>query len=261
MPLLLSDSDTYTDTVPSESAGRNCTRCSGSERSGKLEQKCDREGVMIRLLLGVLGVTGVIVALPLLFGGGGLVWVDETLTDADGYLTAPPVDVAVDGYAIVAGPAEIADLPDLPIGVPKWASLRIRVESQSPSRGIFVGIAAPETLDGYLRDVSHAVVEGIDETGWVLAYRTAEGETIPGAPGEQAFWSASAAGAGPQTLIWEIETGEHSIVVMNEDGSSGLQFDTELGTRLPMLRPTGVSLLVAGALALAAGTILLALAL
>jgi len=211
----------------------------------------------------VLGLTGIVVAMPLLFGGGGLIWIDEAVTDADGYLTSPPVDVAVDGYAIVAGPAEIADLPELPIGLPEWASMRIRVESQSPSRGIFVGVAPADSLDRYLGGVSHAVVEEIGEAGWVLAYRTPEEETETTLepPVDQGIWSSSAAGTGPQLLVWEVEPGAHSLVVMNEDGSSGVAFAAEFGVRAPMIRPLGVSLLIGGVLALAAGTILLALAL
>ena len=40
---------------------------------------------MFRLLLGVVGMVGVLIAVPLLFVGGGLFIVDTALTDSDGF--------------------------------------------------------------------------------------------------------------------------------------------------------------------------------
>ena len=57
---------------------------------------------MFRLLVGLIGVTSVIVAVPLLFAGGSLLWLDTTLTDAEGFVNSVPMEIEIDGYALVA---------------------------------------------------------------------------------------------------------------------------------------------------------------
>ena len=71
----------------------------------------------------------------------------------------------------------------------------------------------------------------------------------------------STAGIGAQELEWELEEGAVSFVVMNEDASDGLAIDAVAGVRVPLIGPVGVGLLIGGGVALAIGTILLALAL
>lgn len=48
---------------------------------------------------------------------------------------------------------------------------------------------------------------------------------------------------------------------MNEDASDGLAFETVVGARVPLIGPVSIGLLVGGAVILAIGTILLAIAL
>ena len=83
---------------------------------------------------------------------------------------------------------------------------------------------------------------------------------LPGRPADQPFWISSTSGAGPQELIWEIEDGTYSIVVMNDDASDGLSFETRIGARVPLLKPIGTGLLVGGSVAVALGALLVALA-
>ena len=90
---------------------------------------------MLRLLLGLLGVTGLLVAMPLLIGGGTALMVDSTWTDEEGFIASTSIDVEVDGYALVAGPAEIDISPDMPLEIGQLATIRLDAVNQSPSRG------------------------------------------------------------------------------------------------------------------------------
>lgn len=227
---------------------------------------------MFRIALGLLGVVGLVAALPILFSGGSLLWFDAVFTDAEGFVNSGELDVEVDGFALLAGPAEIEGLPefpDAPIELSGLATIRIRAENTDPAMGVFIGAADVAALEAYLGNSPYAIVDEVDEEGFVLVYQTevdpvsqTEGDgTIPSLPGDQPFWTASAQGLGEQVLEWDLENGDVSFVVMNENASDGLAFTTSVGVRVPILQPIGVGLAIGGGALLALSTILLAIAL
>lgn len=219
---------------------------------------------MFRLILGVIGFAGVLIALPLLFTGGSLYWVDTALTDEDGFVNSVVMEVEVDGFALVAGPAEIEDLPEIPsspIDLGQIATLRIQALNLDPDQGIFVGIAPTDLLDDYLGGVPYAIVDDTNDDGMFLSYRLNASEQPVSPPADQAFWTLSSTGIGFQELEWELEEGDVSFVIMNEDASDGLAFETIVGARVPLIGPVSIGLVIGGAVTLAIGTILLAIAL
>jgi len=216
---------------------------------------------MFRILMGLIGVVGLVVATSLLFGGGSLLVLESTLTDEEGFINSVPFDIEVDGYAVVAGPAEIEMTPDVPVDLGEIVTLRIRAIHEDPTLAVFVGVADTGDIKAYLGGVPHAIVEDLDDESFSLTYRIdASGET-PGSPSDQPFWIGSTYGPGLQTLEWEVDTGDVSFVVMNEDAIDGISFEAVVGARIPLIRPVGTGLLMAGGVALAVGTLLLALAL
>lgn len=216
---------------------------------------------MFRILMGLIGIAGLVVATSLLFGGGSLLLLDATLTDEEGFFNSVPFDVEVDGYAVVAGPAEIDVAPDVPVDLGEIATLRIHATHEDPTQGIFVGIADTADVDAYLGGVPHAIVEDLDEESFSLTYRVDASGELPETPSEQPFWVSSAYGPGVQELEWDIEAGDVSFVVMNMDASDGISFEAVVGARIPLIRPIGTSLFIGGGVALAVGTLLLVLAL
>jgi uncharacterized membrane protein len=76
------------------------------------------------------------------------------------------------------------------------------------------------------------------------------GTIVPEAPTSQNFWTESAYGSGTQILEWELESGSHSLVLMNNNGSVGVDIDIVLGAKVPLLFGIGVGLLVGGVAAL-----------
>jgi len=216
---------------------------------------------MFRLLVGLIGVTSVIVAASLLFGGGSLLWLDTALTDAQGFINTVPMEMGVDGYALVAGPGEIDIEPELPIDVGDLATIRLRAENQSASQAIFLGVAETDALDAYLGGVAYAVIDELGEDSFEFSYRTNETGEAPLVPTTVDIWVTSAYGVGEQVIEWEISSGDLSFVVMNEAATEGMEFEVVVGARVPLIKSVGVSLLVGGGVALALGTILLAIAL
>ncbi|GAG67549.1 unnamed protein product, partial [marine sediment metagenome] len=77
----------------------------------------------------------------------------------------------------------------------------------------------------------------------------------------QTFWTASAHGAGTQTLEWGIEPGSYSFVLMNDDGSRGLNLSTLVGVKVPpILWGVSVGLLVGGIVVLVIAALMIYLA-
>jgi hypothetical protein len=89
--------------------------------------------------------------------------------------------------------------------------------------------------------------------------RTSAGDRRPAPPAERDIWSASAHGAGTQTLDWDVQDGRWSVVVMNEDGSPGVRAGVSAGAELAFLSAVGWGAIGGGAVLLvAAGAFLVA---
>ena len=183
-------------------------------------------------------------------GLGALALWGESEKDERGYLSTDSQSFAAGTHAIATesldmdldGAEELVDSTSL-------GDLRLDVESQS-GKPLFVGIARSDRVSSYLSDVSHTIVTDVDYDPFEAFYSREAGERSPAAPGGERIWAASAQGAGPQTLTWEVEDGDWSIVVMNADGSPGVQADVSAGAKLPYLTEIGWSALGGGAILL-----------
>jgi len=207
----------------------------------------------------IIGSLILIVGIALLFGGGALVGVDLGFTDDEGFLTSPVADLERDTYAVVGEAALEGD----------WiwwyrhpTTIRIRMTGDVP---VFLGIAPRVDLEAYLLDVSYSEIEEIDfkdyrkKRVWTAEYEDHIGPNAPAPPGDQVFWRASVQGGGTQDLIWEIEPGDWTLVVMNADGLRGIEMSGTVGVEAPWLLAVGIGLLAAGAVLTALGLALILL--
>lgn len=109
----------------------------------------------------------------------------------------------------------------------------------------------------YLRGIDHTLVTDVEDSPFKASYRDQTGEREPSRPADERFWAATTHGAGTQTLEWEAADGDWSVVVMNADGSRGVDAGVSAGLKVSFLGPLGWSLLGGGALfLLAAGGLL-----
>jgi hypothetical protein len=88
---------------------------------------------------------------------------------------------------------------------------------------------------------------------WTTEYADHTGPNAPAPPGDQTFWRASVQGDGTQDLVWAIEPGDWMLVVMNADGSRGIDVSGSIGAEAPWLLAVGIGLLAAGVVLLAIG--------
>jgi hypothetical protein len=203
-----------------------------------------------KIILLIFGIIVLLISLSLLMGGGALLWAQNTIKDSEGFYNTKTIQIEKDSYAIVAGPADIDvdagwdwgwgwDLGDL-------VTFKVEGSNNDNSTQIFIGIARESDIDSYLSGVEHDEITDFHIYPYSLDYRHHSGSVVPGAPTSQTFWTEEDYGPGNRTVEWELEPGSHSLVIMNADGSAGIDTDMVLGAKVPLLFGISVGLLVGG---------------
>jgi hypothetical protein len=203
-----------------------------------------------RIGIAVSGGAVAIVGILLAVGGAAVIAAHAFARDDDGFYSSGTDRFETDGYAIetenidLGTPADTA--PDKLLG-----TVRVRGESAG-SKPVFIAIAPRDRIDAYLDGVSHSVLTDIDDP----EYDDVAGGRPAGPPTKQEFWSAEASGSGEQTMEWDVEGGDWSVVFMNADGSRPVALDAGVAIDLDWLIWVGIGLLVIG-IAMAAGGVAL----
>ena len=213
-----------------------------------------------KIALLIVGIVVVVVAIGLIATGGAVLWANGFLTDDEGYLTTKTIRIDEGSYAVVSEPTDIEvgswwvwDWGDL-------ASFKIEGSNDDSSNDIFMGLADASDLDSYLRDVDYDEVTDFSINPDRLDYRNHPGNSEPAMPTTQDLWLESVNGPGTQTLDWDMQGGTWSLILMNEDGSAGVDLSIVLGVKIPWLFGTGLGLLLGGIVALPIGTLMIVLA-
>jgi hypothetical protein len=188
-----------------------------------------------RLASAVGGAVAALLSLAA-FAGGGVLAVGGVDVDlgAHGRYHAP-------GYALVS---DTTDWRTELFGGVESVRVRAAADGATP---IFVGVAEPAAVRGYLRGVGHTTVR---EDGGVVLHDGAPPATPPG---DAVAWTARASGAGVQTLRWDRDAGDQVLVAMNADGSPSVSARVVSSTVTLRARPALAAGLLAG------GAVLLAL--
>jgi hypothetical protein len=140
-----------------------------------------------------------------------------------------------------------------------FGKVRIRGEGAN-AKTLFIGIGPEAPVARYLASVSHASVEDVEFDPFRVTYRPVAGGAPQGPPTNQHFWVASASGVGTQTLTWKVRDGDWSVVLMNADGSRGVDAHIDLGAKLSFLIWVAIGLLIGGVLVVGGSTALIVLA-
>jgi Domain of unknown function (DUF4389) len=212
-----------------------------------------------RIVLVVLGSILALLAAALMVAGGALLWADRTQRDDNGFLTTPTERFESESFAITSDSIDLFEADssgDWVLSEGVLGSVRITGEG-ADGNDIFIGIAETEDVDAYLDGVEHDEVRDLEFDPFSVDYRRFPGSEPPGPPGEQTFWAASASGADTQRATWEAESGNWTIVVMNSDAAQGVAADVSAGAEANFLLWLAIGLLIAGALLLAGGVVLI----
>jgi hypothetical protein len=85
------------------------------------------------------------------------------------------------------------------------------------------------------------------------------GAATPAAPGAQDFWIERSSSADVARIDWKVRDGDYRLVVMNADGSRGVDTRTSFGVKIPWLPGVGFGVLVLGLVVAAGGLTAVAL--
>jgi hypothetical protein len=177
--------------------------------------------------------------------------------DDQGYVSTDTEQVATSSYALASDDMEID------AGAPHWVfdhndlgKVRLAARSRD-GKPLFVGIAHTSDVNRYLAGSAHTTVTDFESSPFRVHYAEHQGSASPTPPADSSIWTASVHGTGTQRLNWDVADGNWSVVVMNADGSRGVDADVSAGAKLPFLVPLAWSAIGGGiALLLAAGGLL-----
>ena len=194
------------------------------------------------------------IATLVLAGGAGAHWLEDR-KDADGYYTTSSEHFSTNTYALATENLDIDD--GMPGSATDYGKVRFKVRSDD-AKPVFVGIARTRDVDSYLDRSAHATLTDVEVDPFEASYRTTGGLTAPAAPGTQPIWASKASGSGTQTLTWDAEDGDWSVVVMNADGSAGVDTDISVGADVPIVGDIATALTIGGISGLGIGVALIA---
>ena len=200
------------------------------------------------------GLAGLL-SLGLLAAGGLLLWGDSQKDD-QGYLSTRTERFATNTYALTTDNLDIdLDGADWLVSRERFGKVRLTVDPNT-SKPVFVGVARTSDASRYLAGSSHELVTDLDYSPFNADYRRLDGEKKLDAPANHRFWAASAEGAGRQTLTWDVEDGDWSVVVMNADASRGVDAGVKAGAEFAFFSAAGWGAIISGLIVLSVAALL-----
>jgi hypothetical protein len=191
-------------------------------------------------------------------GGAALAVIDNTQRDAAGYLMSENTHFSTATYAITSQNV-VFHSDGAPAGIPHRLLGDVKVTVHSgPTVPVFLGIASTDDVRAYLGNVEHATLTDVTDRPVYDVTGSAAPST---APDDLDIWVARTSGTGDQQLVWPVENGEWTLVLMNADGSRQVVGDVAVGATLPALDWLVPTLLISAGVGLALGILLLVLAL
>jgi hypothetical protein len=206
-----------------------------TSESAKPKRSTGRTAVAV-----IVGAIGVLLAL----GGIGGVIGHLFVRDDDGYYTKS-TELQTASYALATDQIHLDDagaqVPDALLG-----DFRVRATATN-DKPVFLAIGPTADVKRYLTGVEHTQVADFDNNGDPV-YENVAGKAPRSDPAEQKFWTVQSEGTGEQTLDWNLEQGDWTILAMNADGSRGVAIDGDIGAKVGWLIWVSLGLLLAGAL-------------
>jgi hypothetical protein len=199
-----------------------------------------------RVIAGVAGWILAALAVTFVVLGGALLGMHSTKRDSQGFYGTGKAKLHTPTHALVADKLD-ANGPGWLFEKSRLGTIRVQATGTS-AKPVFVGVAKTSQIDAYLRGVAQDELTDFDVDPFTVDYKRRPGTAVPAAPGSQAFWAARTSGSGRQTLTWPVEKGNWGVVIMNADGSAGVQAGVSVGAKAGFLVWVAGGLLALGAL-------------
>ena len=232
-----------------------CRKCGEKLQTSVYRKQPERWG-LIHIGVLLISVIMLITAFGLIMGGTSLRSIQTIMTDEEGYIMSNTKLLQVSSYGIV-----VQDM-DLNIEPSAWRffersggflKFKVITESNDPSKEVFVGVARYEDAYSYISPMEYHELSNLD-MGWENfetgtghpTYIFHAGSAPVAPPTAYSWWIVHGASTDPQTLTWEPTSGRYILVLMNADGSPGINADVKIGAQVPFLGGLGNILIMAG---------------
>ena len=215
-----------------------------------------RAGRIVAIVVGcILGVVG----LGLLIAGIAATLAYGVARDDDGFFRTDDIRLATPTAAITSDSLDLGGNT----GDADWvtergdfATVTLDLRPSGSGQELFAGIGPTDDVTRYLASVPLDRVSDYDDSNSTVSYERQQGSATPKPPGEQTFWVAEVATTQPGALTWDVEGGDWTVVVMNADGSSGVDANARVGIKIDWLLPVAIVLIVIGVVVLVGGILL-----
>ncbi len=183
----------------------------------------------------------------------GAAWLssaDDDRREGD-YLTSDTRQLTTDGHALVMEEIDLDGLSgDWILG-----DARLRATSADPDASVFIGIAKTADAEDYLEGVHRSTVTDVDDGD--AEYDEHAGGSPSADPADLGIWVAQVTGTETQSLDWTPKDGDWTAVIMNTDGSAGVDVRADVGATVPLLERFTGGLWITGGVFALAGVVLL----
>ena len=200
-------------------------------------RKSNAPKIALIVVSGILALIG----LGLALSGGAIL----AVFGSDGTVSSDYHQLDTRSTALVSSVADIEGMDELAdvLGEPE---LRLSLRTSRLGKGAFVGVGRAHDVERYL---AAAPIEEVGDFGvdpFELQDRTVRpGTKRPAPPATRTFWVAESSG-GDATMRWNVSDGDYRLVVMNADGSRGVDVEGSIGVEIPHLPSLGWVLLGVG---------------
>jgi hypothetical protein len=174
------------------------------------------------------------------------------LFGGDGTIASGSHPLSTSRTALVSSVADIDDISSVAdlVGDPR---IRITAHSGDGGEALFVGIGRAAQVDRYLASVPTDVVTDFELDPFELTREPRDGSRQPAPPADQNIWVASGTGADSATLRWKVRDGDYRLVLMNADGSRGVNAEGDVALTASHVPTIAWSMIGGGVLLLLVG--------
>jgi hypothetical protein len=212
----------------------------GSGAAGAIRPPGSAAGPVTALVAGVLML---LLAAGVGVGGVALVALGHA-RDANGYVTSPTLQVSSPTAAITVEDVNLQAGDVWARNLSSIGGVRVTATSMTGTP-LFLGVAPQSAVDGWLAGIAHDRLVAFT-AGPSGRYARTSGSTQPvPVPAGQAFWLATANGAGPTVLNWQASNGDFAVTLANADGTPAVAATITVATQVPDPTPLAVGLLAA----------------
>ncbi|UCD08448.1 MAG: hypothetical protein JSU79_08815 [Dehalococcoidales bacterium] len=195
-----------------------------------------------KYIIRTCGIIGLVAAIFFLAIGIYFLCQNSTTKDSQDFFSTWNFEVQRDSRAIVLEPDGIEF--DVTWDMREIGLFKVVTHVDTLGKELFIGSAPVEDSRSYFTGVEHDKITGL----WIFPpntdYQRFNGDKLPINPALQDFWIDTVSGKGTKELIWDTE--HDSLIIMNADGSAGLDLNVLVKTKVGILLIAGLGSLMIG---------------